>query len=83
MTVLGAGCGMGINALAAARPVGANGRVIAADVQPRMLDELKKRAAREGLADRIEVCQCDRDSIRVPAPVEFAIAILDGARDSG
>jgi SAM-dependent methyltransferase len=54
MTVLEPGCGMGFFTLEIARRAGAGGRVVAVDVQERMLRRLRARAARAGVADRID-----------------------------
>lgn len=54
MTVLEPGPGMGFFTLEMARLVGCNGRVIAVDVQQRMLDGLKRRARKAGLSERID-----------------------------
>lgn len=54
MTVLEPGPGMGFFTLELARRVGPGGRVVAVDLQRRMLAGLRRRAARAGLADRIE-----------------------------
>ncbi|MGH9870100.1 MAG: class I SAM-dependent methyltransferase [Candidatus Polarisedimenticolia bacterium] len=54
MTVLEPGPGMGFFTLELARLVGPSGRVVAVDVQDRMLAALRRRAARAGLADRID-----------------------------
>jgi len=54
MTVLEPGCAMGFFTLPLARMVGAEGRVVAVDIQPVMLKRLEKRAARAGLAGRID-----------------------------
>jgi cyclopropane fatty-acyl-phospholipid synthase-like methyltransferase len=51
MTVLEPGPGMGFFTLELARLVGTTGRVLAVDIQPRMLSSLKRRAARAGIAD--------------------------------
>lgn len=53
MTVLEPGPGMGFFTLDLARLVGPSGRVVAVDVQPRMLDGLRRRAAKAGLAERV------------------------------
>jgi SAM-dependent methyltransferase len=53
MTVLEPGPGMGFFTLELARLVGPSGRVVALDVQPRMIDRLKRRAAKAGLLDRL------------------------------
>lgn len=54
MTVLEPGPGMGFFTLELARRVGPSGRVIAVDVQPKMLEALVRRARRAGLHERIE-----------------------------
>ncbi len=54
MTVLEPGPGMGFFTLELARLVGPAGRVVAVDVQPRMLSTLRRRAARQRLDERIE-----------------------------
>ena len=55
MTVLEPGPGMGFFTLEMARLVAPRGRVVAVDVQPRMLEALVRRARRAGLEERIEV----------------------------
>jgi len=60
MTVLEPGPGMGFFTIELARRVGPRGRVIAVELQPRMLAGLRRRAARAGLAARIDA--------RPPAP---------------
>jgi ubiquinone/menaquinone biosynthesis C-methylase UbiE len=54
MKVLEPGPGMGFFTLPLAHMVGPNGRVIAVDIQPRMLKGLRSRAEKRNLADRIE-----------------------------
>jgi ubiquinone/menaquinone biosynthesis C-methylase UbiE len=71
--VLEPGPGMGFFTLELARLVGPNGRVFAIDVQPKMLERLKRRAAKTGLADRVET--------RVAAPESLAINDLNGSID--
>ena len=55
MTILEPGPGMGFFTLPLARMAGAAGRVVAVDVQQKMLDVLGRRARRAGIADRIEI----------------------------
>jgi SAM-dependent methyltransferase len=55
MTVLEPGCGMGFFTLELARLLGPRGKVVAVDIQPRMLEGLRRRARRAGLLDRIEI----------------------------
>jgi ubiquinone/menaquinone biosynthesis C-methylase UbiE len=78
MTVLEPGCGMGYFTLPLARMVGAAGRVIAVDLQPKMLAVLARRAARAGLAEKIELRRARSGSLAVEdlaEAVDFAAAI--------
>jgi ubiquinone/menaquinone biosynthesis C-methylase UbiE len=54
MTVLEPGPGMGFFTIELARLTGQGGRVVAVDIQRQMLEGLKRRAVRSGVADRIE-----------------------------
>jgi SAM-dependent methyltransferase len=65
MTVLEPGPGMGFFTLDLARLVGPSGRVVAVDLQPRMLSSLKRRAARAGLLDRLDVRLASSNSLGV------------------
>jgi len=77
MTVLEPGPGMGFFTLELARRVGPRGRVIAIDVQPKMLEVLVRRARKAGLADRIEARPTRDDRLGVEdcrGQVDFALA---------
>ena len=74
MVALDVGCGRGHNTLGLARLVGEGGRIIAADLQPQMLNMVRRRAAKLGLSDRITLHQCEEDSIGVEERVDFAVA---------
>lgn len=65
MTVFEPGPGMGFFTLELARLVGASGKVVAVDLQPRMIAGLKRRAAKAGLLDRIETRVARPDSLGV------------------
>ena len=65
MTVLEPGPGMGFFTLELARRVGRTGRVIAIDVQPKMIERLKRRAANAHLADRIDARVTRADSMQL------------------
>jgi len=65
MTVLEPGPGMGFFTLELARLVGPRGRVVAVDVQPRMLAGLLRRARRAGLLERIEARLAASDGLGV------------------
>ncbi len=73
MTVLEPGPGMGFFTLELARLAGPHGRVVALDVQPRMISGLKRRVERAGLADRVET--------RVVSQVTLGLKDLTGAVD--
>jgi len=78
MTVLEPGCGMGYFTLPLARMVGATGRVIAVDLQPKMLAGLSKRAQKKGLSDRIELRRAGSDGLGIEdlaGEVDFVAAI--------
>lgn len=74
MTVMDLGCGMGFFSIGMAKIVGDEGRVIAVDVQPEMLEVLRKRAEKAGLTSRIRTHRCEPDSIGVDDPVDFVLA---------
>jgi ubiquinone/menaquinone biosynthesis C-methylase UbiE len=74
MTVMDFGCGMGFASIAMARLVGNEGRVIAVDLQQKMLDVLDKRAVKAGVAERIDTHRCEPNSIGVDEPIDFALA---------
>ena len=74
MTAVDFGCGMGFFSIAMAKMAGCGACVIAVDVQQRMLDVLRKRAERTGVADRIRIHRCERDSLGLEDPVDFVLA---------
>ncbi|HSU04951.1 MAG TPA: methyltransferase domain-containing protein [Acetobacteraceae bacterium] len=65
MTVLEPGPGMGFFTLELARKVGATGRVIAVDVQSRMISGLRRRATKAGLSGRIDARVAEPDTLGV------------------
>lgn len=77
MTVLEPGPGMGFFTLELARLVGTAGRVVAVDVQPRMLAALRRRAGRRALEGRIETRQVAGESLGIAdlaGRVDFVLA---------
>jgi ubiquinone/menaquinone biosynthesis C-methylase UbiE len=74
MTVLDVGCGMGFFSIGLAKLVGDKGRVIAADVQPKMLNTLEKRAEKAGRSDRIRIHRSELNKLGVEATVDFILA---------
>lgn len=80
MIVLEPGCGMGYFTLPLARMVGPKGRVVAVDIQAKMLSVLRRRAQRFGLLDRIELRHIrDRDHglgiTDLSSKVDFSVAL--------
>jgi ubiquinone/menaquinone biosynthesis C-methylase UbiE len=78
MTVLEPGPGMGFFTLPLARLVGDGGRVVAVDLQPRMLEGLRKRVTKEGLGGRIEVRLAEPHSLKIndlKGCVDFVLAV--------
>lgn len=65
MTVLEPGCGMGYFTLEAARLVGPSGKVVAVDLQKKMIDGLKRRLKRAGLSDQVDARIAPADSLAV------------------
>jgi len=63
MTVIEPGPGMGYFTLELARRVGPGGRVIAIDVQPKMLARLMRRAEKCGLLERLDVRVAKRGAL--------------------
>jgi ubiquinone/menaquinone biosynthesis C-methylase UbiE len=77
MTVLEPGPGMGFFTLELARRVGDGGRVVAVDIQPRMLSALERRAAKAGLRNRVQTRLARPDSMGLSdlaGRVDFALA---------
>ena len=74
MTVLDLGCAMGFFTLEMAKIVGERGRVIAIDVQEKMIEVLMRRARRHGVANRIHATRCGPERFEVPFPVDFALS---------
>jgi ubiquinone/menaquinone biosynthesis C-methylase UbiE len=73
-TVADIGCGPGYFTIAMAKLVGEEGRVIAADIQPKMLHYVRRRAEKEGLQSRILLHQCQETEIGIKEQVDFALA---------
>ena len=74
MTVMDVGCGMGYFSIGMAKLIGDSGKVIAVDLQQKMLDIMLKRATKAGLADRISPHRCQVDKIGVFDQVDFILA---------
>jgi len=73
MTVFEPGPGMGFFTIELARKVGPSGRVVAVDIQPKMLSSLKRRLAKRDLLRRVDV--------RLIGSNTLGVADLNGAVD--
>ena len=73
MAVLEPGPGMGFFTLDLLRMVGNSGCVVAVDVQPKMLDRLRRRAEKKGIASRLDA--------RLAAPDSMGLGDLAGKVD--
>ena len=65
MVVLEPGCAMGFFTLPLARMVGPQGKVVAVDMEPRMLSTLERRARRAKLMERLEIRRCQADGLGI------------------
>ena len=77
MTAVEPGPGMGFFTLELAHLVGTTGRVVGLDVQPRMLEVLKRRAQRAGVLDRVELRLIKADGLGITdvnGKVDFFLA---------
>ncbi len=73
-TVLDVGPGMGYFTIPMAKKVGEKGKVIAADVQQKMLSFLRRRAERKGLEQRIVLQHCSKENLGIHTQVDFILA---------
>jgi len=77
MTVLEPGPGMGFFTIPLAQLVGRSGRVIAVDLQPKMIAALKRRAAKANLLDRIDARVTSAETMGltdIEGQVDFTLA---------
>jgi ubiquinone/menaquinone biosynthesis C-methylase UbiE len=74
MVVLDVGPAMGFFTIPAAAMVGETGRVIALDVQERMLRALERRAKKAGMDRRIFTHLCAEDQLGLSDPIDLCLA---------
>ncbi|OGI00770.1 MAG: hypothetical protein A2Y25_06190 [Candidatus Melainabacteria bacterium GWF2_37_15] len=75
MTFVDLGCGMGFFSIQGAKIVGNSGKVIAVDIQPKMLQVLEKRAEKAGVNHIIQTHFAEPTDIRLEAKADFALAM--------
>jgi len=75
-TVVDLGCGPGYFSIDMAKMVGESGHVIAVDLQPEMLEKVKKKAKKFNLSKRITLHNCPQDKIGLNQDVkaDFVLA---------
>jgi ubiquinone/menaquinone biosynthesis C-methylase UbiE len=74
MSVADIGCGFGHFTMGLARLVGPQGRVLAVDLQQKMLDKTMARLRKAGLADRAETTPCRAERLGLSGPLDFILA---------
>ncbi|HSH12539.1 MAG TPA: methyltransferase domain-containing protein [Desulfurivibrionaceae bacterium] len=74
MTVADLGCGLGYFSIGMAGLVGGDGRVLAVDLQPKMLEKAARRAAAAGVGERISFLPCRAEHLEISEPLDFALA---------
>ncbi len=77
MTVLDIGCAMGFFSLPLAKMVAPAGKVLALDLQPKMISVLNRRAQKAGVTDNIDARICGPDHLGgedMIGKVDFALA---------
>ena len=72
-TALDLGPGLGFFTIPLARLVGRWGRVIAVDIQPKMLEGVVRRAERSGMERRVRPHLCAPDKVGLDGPVDFVL----------
>jgi ubiquinone/menaquinone biosynthesis C-methylase UbiE len=75
MKVADIGCGLGFYVREMAEMVGENGRVLAVDFQPEMLNWAKRKTEKAGLFGRIEFIKCRQDDLMLSEPVDFVLSM--------
>lgn len=73
-TVIDMGCGPGFFSIEMAGLVGSQGKVIAVDLQEKMLGHVKRKAAKHGVTGRVEFHQCEADRIGLNLKADFILA---------
>jgi ubiquinone/menaquinone biosynthesis C-methylase UbiE len=73
-TILDIGPGMGYFSIPLARMVGEKGKVIAADVQPEMLEALRRRARKAGVEQQVITHLCKANSLGLNMQFDFVLA---------
>ncbi len=74
MTVVDLGCGLGFNSIGLAKLVGNSGKVVALDIQQKMLDVVMKRAKKMGIENRIAPHLALGNDLNLHVKAQFILA---------
>jgi ubiquinone/menaquinone biosynthesis C-methylase UbiE len=74
MTILDVGPGMGYFTIALVKLAGDTGKVIAADIQPEMLEGVRRRAVKQGVEKLITFHLAKPDSLGINEAIDFCLA---------
>jgi ubiquinone/menaquinone biosynthesis C-methylase UbiE len=74
MVVLDVGCGPGLFSVEMAKMVGTKGKVIAADLQDKMLEKLKRKIQGREIQNIITLHKCEQGRIGISEKVDFILA---------
>ncbi len=73
-TAMDIGCGPGFFTIDMAKLVGPKGKVVAVDLQDKMLAHVQKKARKHKVQDRIEFFRCGQDNIGYTGKADFILA---------
>lgn len=73
-TVIDMGCGPGYFSIDMAKMVGPSGKVIAIDIQPRMLSRVERKAKKHAVSERIHLHLAQSDQIGSVLQADFILA---------
>lgn len=71
--VVDIGCGPGFFTIDMAKLVGPSGGVVAVDMQPQMLDRVRKKAARHKVSERLTFHQCPQHNVGLELKADFIL----------
>ncbi|MGD9161775.1 MAG: class I SAM-dependent methyltransferase [Desulfobacteraceae bacterium] len=74
-TAMDIGCGPGFFTIDMAKLVGPEGKVIAVDLQEKMLSHVRKKAKKHNVEDRIQFFKCEQDRIGYKQKADFILAL--------
>lgn len=74
MTAVDIGCGIGFFSRGMAKIVGDGGTVIAVDLRQKMLEITRKRAGKDGVADRLQFIRSEQGDIGVTVQADLVLA---------